>query len=161
MKYDRSVCATIHELGYPSPNMLRRWYKEYIENGFVHTNYQKKSKFTEEQKEKAVNHYFNHDKCYAGAIRMLGYHNRSTHRKWCNEVAPSTRKLRKNHINYAKEQKEKAVFSLLQREEPAEKLANKIRVERGTLYNWKNQLVGKESPCKMITVNEKQLITIA
>jgi transposase-like protein len=131
MKYDCSVCATIHELGYPSPNMLRRWYKEYLENGFIHTNYQKKSKFTKDQKETAVSHYFNHGKCYARTIRKLGYPNRTTLREWCNEVTPSTRKLRKNHINYTREQKEKAVFSLLQREEPAEKLANKIGVERG------------------------------
>lgn len=135
--------------------MLRRWYKEYLENGFVHTNYRKKSKFTEGPKDKAVSHCFNHGKCYARTIRMVGYPNRSTLREWCNEVSPSARKVRENNINYTRDQKEKAVLSLLQREEPAEKLANKIGVERETLYKWKNQLVGKESPCKMKPVDGK------
>lgn len=45
-----SVMASIRELGYPSRGMLRRWYKEYQENGDLHHGYEKKPDFTQEQK---------------------------------------------------------------------------------------------------------------
>ena len=39
IQYDRSVAAVRRELGYPSPNMLLRWYAEYVENGDLRKAY--------------------------------------------------------------------------------------------------------------------------
>lgn len=55
----------------------------------------KKSKYSEEQKQIAVNHYFEYGQCYARTIRLLGYPNRESLRQWCEELAPGARKLRK------------------------------------------------------------------
>ena len=37
LKYDCSYAATIHELGYPSVGALRKWYKEYLISGELHS----------------------------------------------------------------------------------------------------------------------------
>ncbi|MCZ1546631.1 transposase, partial [Enterococcus faecium] len=70
LKYDCSYAATIRELGYPSIGALRKWYKEYLESGELHQEHRKKSKYSEEQKRIAVNHYFEYGQCYARTIRM-------------------------------------------------------------------------------------------
>ena len=111
LKYDCSYAATIRELGYPSIGALRKWYKEYLESGELHQEHRKKSKYSEEQKRIAVNHYFEYGQCYARTIRMLGYPNRESLRQWCEELAPGARKLRKSAVKLTQDQKE-AVLKL-------------------------------------------------
>jgi putative transposase len=60
IKYDLSAAATIRELGYPNRKMLARWYKEYKETGDLHKHYNKKAKYTPEQKKAAVDYYLEH-----------------------------------------------------------------------------------------------------
>ena len=98
LKYDCSYTATIRELGYPSISALRKWYKEYLESGELHHEYRKKSKYSEEQKRIAVNHYFEYGQCYARTIRMLGYPNRESLRQWCEELVLGARKPRKSAV---------------------------------------------------------------
>jgi transposase-like protein len=41
IKYDKSATAVVHELGYPSLNLLPRWYKAYLkeqETGVIRIN---------------------------------------------------------------------------------------------------------------------------
>ncbi|MBO6405225.1 transposase, partial [Enterococcus faecalis] len=78
LKYDCSYAATIRKLGYPSVGALRQWYKEYLVSGELHQELRKKSKYSEEQKRVAVNHYFEYGQCYARTIRMLGYPNKGS-----------------------------------------------------------------------------------
>lgn len=33
IKFDKSAVAVIRELGYPTYNMLKLWYREYLEEG--------------------------------------------------------------------------------------------------------------------------------
>jgi putative transposase len=42
-----------------------------------------------------------------------------------------------------------AVYELCTREGSAQALARKLDVDRVTLYNWKNQLLGREAPASM------------
>jgi putative transposase len=60
IKYDLSATAVIRELGYPNRKMLARWYKEYKETGDLHKQYNKKAKYTPEQKKTAVDYYLEH-----------------------------------------------------------------------------------------------------
>lgn len=75
LKYDCSYADTVRELGYPSVEALRKWYKEYLSSGELHKKSRRKSKYSEKQKQLAVNHYFEYGQCYARTIRMLGYAN--------------------------------------------------------------------------------------
>lgn len=72
LKYDCSYTATIRELGYPSISTLRKWYKEYLISGELHREQRRNAKYSEEQKQVAVNHYFEYGQCYARIIRILG-----------------------------------------------------------------------------------------
>ncbi len=49
----------------------------------------------------------------------------------------------------SQEVKQAAVIELCTREESARVVANKTGVSRPTLYNWKNQLLGREIPTSM------------
>ena len=49
---------TIQELGYPSHEALRGWYREYQKSGDLHRDFIRAPLHTQEQKEKAVAHYY-------------------------------------------------------------------------------------------------------
>ena len=82
IKYGLSVAAVVHELGYPSRNMLKHWHKEYIENGGLHELHGKQSKYTAMQKKAAVEHYLEHGRSISRTIKELGYPHRETLREW-------------------------------------------------------------------------------
>lgn len=60
IQYDRSAAATMRELGYPSRKNLAIWYEEYKEYEDLHRRFPSNPKFTSEQKQTAVDYYFEH-----------------------------------------------------------------------------------------------------
>lgn len=82
IQYDRSIAAVRRELGYPSHQMLLRWYAEYVENGDLHKMYKDPVCFTEEQKQRAIQHYMEHGKNAARTVKALGYPCRQVLSKW-------------------------------------------------------------------------------
>lgn len=54
IQHDRSSATVIRELGYPSRKAHYRWYREYKKSGGFHVGYQKRHKFSAEQKQIAV-----------------------------------------------------------------------------------------------------------
>ncbi len=146
IKYEKSAADVIHELGYPSPSMLSKWYKAYLqelETGEVWEGYTRKSAFTPEQKAIAVDHYLEYGRSFSRTVRALGYPSRKTLRKWCDELRPGARKRRIGSVKYSQHEKEQVVISLYARDGSAKEIADKYGVKRETLYNWKTDLVGK------------------
>jgi len=92
LKYDCSYAVTVRELGYPSVNALRRWYKEYLDSGTVKLGRRRRSKYSEEQQQYAGDYYLEHGQCYSRTIRILGYSSRHLLRQWCEERTPKARK---------------------------------------------------------------------
>jgi len=76
IKYDMSYSHVIRELGYPSKESLRNWYKEYIKNGDLHSEYIRKDMYSEEEKLDAVNYYIEHVKSISRTVKKLGYPSR-------------------------------------------------------------------------------------
>ncbi len=105
LKYDHSYAVVIHELGYPSVGALRHWYQEYKNTGKLKEKQNRKSKYSTDQKQKAVNHYFKHGKCYARTIRILGYPDKETLRKWCVATRPETNKICQSTVKLTEKQK--------------------------------------------------------
>ncbi len=91
IKYDLSIADTIRELGYPSRNMLIRWYREYQDNGDLHDRYKKKPKYTLGQMKKAVDYYLEHGRNIRRTVRAIGYPSRTTLAQWVEELAPGER----------------------------------------------------------------------
>lgn len=154
IKYEHSVSSTIQQLGYPSPQALRNWFSEFQNNGDLQKTAERKKKFTQSEMQLAVNHYLEYGRNYSRTIRMLGYPNRETLRSWCKELAPQARKIRSSAINYTQDQKKEAVIQLAVRETTAKEIAERYRVSRKTLYDWKSELVGKELPPNMSNLPE-------
>lgn len=87
-------CSTvICELGYPSGESLWNWYNEYFQNGELHQDFIKQSKFTQKEKQMAVNYYLEHDKCVSRTVKKLGYPSRPMLNKWILELTPEKKKL--------------------------------------------------------------------
>lgn len=151
LQYDMSYAAVIRELGYPSRRALVDWYEEYIENGGLHKDFIKKSKFSDEERQKAVNYYLEHGKCVSRTVKALGYPSRPMLDKWISEMVPEQKRHCRSggsSVKYTREQKEQAVISLCSRSKPAKEIAAEISVTREVLYNWKRQLLreGSEQP---------------
>jgi transposase-like protein len=152
IKYDMSYSDVMRELGYPSRKALSIWYKEYLQTGDLHKKHLKKYKFTDEDKQKAVNHYLEHGRCISRTVRILGYPSRTTLDNWVKEMTPEKKKYchsGNSLVKYTQKQKEQAVISLCLRNKPAREVAADIGVPRETLYNWKRQLLNKGSEKSM------------
>ncbi|HGN3393160.1 IS3 family transposase [Pseudomonas aeruginosa] len=153
IKLGKRSGATIRQLGYPTKNSLKSWHEEYelhldLSAGYVRS----KPKYSQNQKEKAVEHYAEHGRCIASTIKALGYPGRDSLRAWIDELDPGSRQRvvgRAVSAPRPPELKKLAVLELCTREGSARVVAQKLGVSRPTLYNWKNTLVGPEVPAPM------------
>ena len=114
IRYERCAADVIRELGYPSRGMLPVWYRERLEEeraGRQSTRGKRYRRYTDEQKQAAVDHYLRHGRRLRRAMRALGYpksHELLT--AWIDELAPGRRKLR--HGPVPEELKRKAVVAV-------------------------------------------------
>lgn len=148
IKYDMSYSTVMRELGYPTYDSLKSWYKEYLKNdNKVKAITTRKKKFTEAEKITAVNYYLEHGKCVRRTVNVLGYPSRPTLDKWVNELTTEKKNdcyLGKPLVKFTKAQKEQAVISLCLRNKPAREVASDLGVTRSKLYNWKRQFLNKD-----------------
>ena len=70
IQYDFGVSATLRELGYPTPKTLRRWYREYVEEGNVLHRRRRNSKYSDDQKQKAVEYYLEHGRSIGSTVKV-------------------------------------------------------------------------------------------
>ena len=139
--------AAVNDLGSPSRWALRHWIEEYKGHGDVKKEITRRSKYTDKEKRKAVNHYLEFVKCYSRTCKMLGYPSRALVTQWVKELAPQPRKFKRNGLKLTSEEKEAAVLSLLTRgDTSAQNIADKVGVSRESLYKYKDQLLGKGVP---------------
>jgi putative transposase len=150
IKLGKRVRATIRQLGYPSKNALKGWHREYEQRLDLPVGYAGRGpKYSQAQKEAAIEHYLTHDRCIAATMRALGYPGRGTLTAWVREALPEARKTivgRAGRPSYPEALKQAGVIGLCSRQESAQAVAEKLGVCRPTLYNWKNQLLGPRLP---------------
>ncbi len=140
-----SWTATIKFLGYPSIGALRQWVKEYSLNGNIKKSHTRTPKYSDEEKQYAVNYCLEHGRNVAKTIRDLGYPNRHYLKQWLIEMVPDfkyTCRSEKALVNLSKSEKLLAVTELCAKDNTATEVAKKYGVERMTLYNWKHKLLG-------------------
>lgn len=105
----------LYFLGYPSPRELRRWYEEYVANGDLSHTRKNNSRYTEEDKRKAVDYYLQHGKNISCTVRKLGYPSRMLLDNWIKELAPEQKKHRcstgRSGVIHTEEQKNKQLLS--------------------------------------------------
>jgi transposase-like protein len=158
--YHLSAAAVIRELGYPERKTLIKWHKDYQEGlaaGEDGLSKPFKSKYTEDQRSFAVDYYLKHGKCYRQTIKQLGYPTRDTLRKWVQEIAPDERKIHQRRVEYTQKQKIEAVAAFRLRNTSAENVADKLGLNRVSLYKWHDQLLPGKKEKAMTTKPDYEL----
>lgn len=150
IKLGKRISLAIRQLGYPTKNALKTWYLEYEQRADLPAGYVRRPRFTQTQKERAVEHYLAHGQCIAATTKSLGYPSRSLLSAWLRELHPQeiTRVVGRSQ-ELAPEAKQSAVIALCMRPASAQKVADDIGVSRCSLYKWKNQLLGHDASVPM------------
>ena len=150
IKLGKRIGLTIRQLGYPTKNALRTWYREYERRHDLTAGYARRPRYSEADKHRAVEHCMEHGRCIAVTIRALGYPSRSLLSAWLQELHPREGALligRPQEL--APEAKQSAVIALCTRVTSAKAVADEVGVCRGSLYKWKNQLLGHDASTSM------------
>ena len=126
----------IMELGYPDHKMLVKWAREYertrkIKEGYVANRY------SQEEKQEAVDFYLKHGKQTSYTIRSLGYPSRQKLMEWIDELAPGERIIHDGCLKRDKHpsmEKKDYIMRLATRTVSAEEVAKEAGVSRSSLY---------------------------
>ena len=92
------------------------------------------------------------DGCVSATLKALGYPGRVTLTAWVRELDPDARRyvVRRAHRGTRPlPLRQAAVYALCTRRGSAKAIAQRLDVDRVTLYNWKNQLLGRDAPASM------------
>lgn len=150
IKLGKRVGLTIRQLGYPTKNALRHWYREYEQGIGLSAGYARAPRYSQAQKEFAVNHYLEHGRCFAATIKALGYPSRTLLPVWLQELHPQAHKRVVGlSRTLTPAMKQSAVIELCVRQGSAQSVADELGVSRPSLYSWKNQLLGHDAPASM------------
>lgn len=95
-KYGRKLAPVVRELGYPSKRNLRRWIRLWEVGDGATKAIRRKPRYSDEQKQAAVEHYLNHGYCLAFTSRTLGYPCCDALACWVNECHPDRRLIKMN-----------------------------------------------------------------
>ena len=150
IKLGKRTRPTIRQLGYPTKNARKSWYREYEQRRDVQLGYVRaRQTYSDEQKQAAVHHSLDHDRWFAATMKALGYPGRATRTAWMDALHPELRTRvvsRAANAQHSPARKKAAVIELCTRKTSAQVIAQKPGVCRPTLYNGKNQLPGREAP---------------
>ena len=151
IKLDKRIGLTIRQLGYPTKNALLSWHREYEQSLDLPAGYARQPRYSQAHKELAVGYYLEHGRCIAATIRSLGYPSRSLLSEWLQELNAQERKrVVGRSRELAPAAKQSAVIALCMRPASAQVVAEELGVSRGSLYKWKNQLLGHDASAPMI-----------
>lgn len=152
-KLGERSAATRRKLGYPAKGTLANWIGEFERHGRLRDRYPPRGpKYSEEQKAAAIEHYIDHGQCFSVTLKALGYPGRGMLTDWVYERHPEFKRVSVGKVSRRPRPlatKQAAVYELCTREDSAQAVADRLDVDRVTLYNWKNQLLGRGAPASM------------
>ena len=150
IKLGKRVGLTIRQLGYPTKNALKSWHREYEQRLDLPAGYVRQPRYSQAQKERAVEHYLEHGRCIAATIKALGYPSRSLLAAWVQELHPEDAHARRWAIPGADACSEAVRgHRIVHATRKRAAVAQELGVSRPSLYNWKNQLLGHDASASM------------
>lgn len=149
IKLGKRIGLTIRQLGYPTKNALKTWYREYEQRHDLRACYARPPKYSQAQKERAIEHLLEHGRCIAVTTKSLGYPSRALLSSWLQELHPQGARVVGRSQELAPEAKQSAVIALCTRPASAQAVADEVGVSRGSLYKWKNQFLGHDISAPM------------
>jgi len=134
IRLGKRLNGTIRQLGYPTMNALRGWYREYVQHLDLRIQpVARAPKYSESQKQAALEHYRTHDRCISATMRALGYPGRGTLTAWVREAFPETRTSmvgRSWRPAYPATVKQVGVIGLCSGDESAQQVADLLSFRR-------------------------------
>ncbi|MFC6316335.1 IS3 family transposase [Lapidilactobacillus achengensis] len=163
-QYHQSWSAVVRKLGYPSLGALRQWIRDYeldANSMLVDIPRKRKPKYSDEQRQAALNHFFEHGQFITKTVKAMGYPSRQLLREWLLQDPRCDDSLRGRTV-VAKlaapaDIKVKAVEALYKREVPARKIAEDFGISRETLYSWKRDVLGVSFPTKQTSDSSEEV----
>ena len=145
IKYEHSAADVIHELGYPSRTILYVWYRERLEEeraGVPSGRGQRHRRYSDGQKQAAVDHCLEYGRRPGRTMRMPGYpKSKELLMAWIDELAPGQRKLR--HGPVPEELKREAVVAVAPGRMKSREAAAGLGVQAAVVRNRKRQMLAK------------------
>lgn len=147
IKYGLKTAPVIHELGYPTRKALRDWYKQYLNTNSYYSRKNRKHKYSDIDKERAIEFYLTHGRNATYTRKMLGYPCRQIMTQWlCEDVKdykPSILKG-KHSVQYTQEEKKTAALEMALGAKDVSEMAKDKNVTRDSLYAWKKEYVSND-----------------
>lgn len=156
-KNQKNAAQTVRELGYPTVPALLNWIKA---SHLEPTSRSKKEthRYTEDEKQKAVDLYIQNNCNLKKTVRELGYGSATGVLRWIRERRPDKASKivpRAWKVDYPEEIKQKAIMELVNQECDSAKIAEKYGISRATLYEWKINYIGKGNTALRQKINSE------
>lgn len=133
----------------PSHDVIYRWHKEYLSTGTIKEKRVYESKFTDEQKRAAVEHYLSNGKNQSATVKALGYPSRPLLCQWVDELAPGERRKTKPHgktnATTLDEKADTVIQAYFSETGKIKAAARESGVESTTFYNWRKKILGEKA----------------
>lgn len=145
IKYEHSAADVIHELGYPSRTILYVWHRDRLEEertGVPSGRGQRHRRYSDEQKQAAVDHCLEYGRRPGRTMRMPGYpKSKEPLMAWIDELAPGQRKLR--HGPVPEEPKREAAVAVASGRMKSRETADGLGVQAAVVRNRKRQMLAR------------------
>ncbi len=150
LKLGKRVRLTIRQLGYPTKNALKGWYRAYERDAAMPAGYARRPRYSQAQRDLAVEHYKAHGRCLAATIRAMGYPSRPLLSAWVQGKGSAARvRVDGRSPEASPETKQSAVIAMCMRKGSARLVADEVGVSRPTLYKLRHQLLGHDTTAPM------------
>ena len=141
-----SHSAVRARLGYPSSTTLDRWHDDHLRRGGLEGKACGYGRYSPEERATAVEACVGNGGNVSLTVRQLGYPSRRTLAEWMDDAAPGLRKRDSPHVTRDEEEQVEAILSVYSGEGgTAAGAAREAGVSRGTFYNWRRRLLGKDA----------------
>lgn len=142
----KNAKATVRRLGYPDESNLSHWVKEYERDHDLHEHRVRYSKFTDREKQVAIEYYYAHGQNGLQTVRDLGYPSRTLLSKWVKENPKEVGKdckKRKATVRCSEEQREQAVLDTCKGTLTLKAVAEMYGVTVPAVIQWRKKYLGK------------------
>ena len=141
----RNAKATVRRLGYPDESNISHWVKEYERDHGLHEHRVRYSKYTDSEKQAAVEYYYTNGQNGLQTVKDLGYPSRTLLSQWVEENPRETGKdckKRKTPVRCSEEQREQAVLESC-KGTTLKAIAETYGVSEAAIIQWREKYLGK------------------
>lgn len=142
-----NAALTVRRLGYPDVTSLAHWVDEYQRNHSLHPQKQRYSKYSDEEKKRALLCYTENGKNILQTVKALGYPSRPLLKAWIEESNPAEAERRcqsfKPHVRCTREQQMQAVRESCRGELSIAEIAAIYNVTPSAVSVWRKKLLGE------------------